>query len=139
MSIQDCVNDALNTLRDIATDETVDVELRISAAEKILDYAASLGEYQDDKTDAIGFTIGEREECDAQGFGEYLKSLREAQGLTLTELGELIGTSHSYLSQIENGKKTHPSLGVLKKMSERLGVSQIELMRKSGCLQSDIA
>lgn len=68
----------------------------------------------------------------ATEFGSYLKSLRKKKGLTLTELGDLIGYSNPYLSQIENGKKGIPSPDILKKLAEPLGVSYAELMRKAG-------
>lgn len=65
-------------------------------------------------------------------FGRYLKTLREEKGLTLTELSKLSGTSHPYLSQIENGRKGVPSSKVLKKLSEPLAVPYMELMYKAG-------
>ncbi|WP_158232715.1 helix-turn-helix domain-containing protein [Sporosarcina sp. P17b] len=66
-------------------------------------------------------------------FGAYLKSLREQKSLTLTELGDLIGYSNPYLSQIENGKrKAMPSPELLGKLSEALGVSYFDLMSKAG-------
>lgn len=138
MSIQDCVHDALNTLRDIVTDETVDVELRISAAEKILDYAASLGEYQDNKTDAIGFTIGEREQCDGQDFGDFLKALRGKR--SLREMENLTGVSHTYLSSLEKGfdprtgKGRKPTPETLKKLARAFGVPHEDIMKRAGCL-----
>lgn len=57
MNIQDFVNEALNTLKEIAIDGNVETELRISAAEKILDYAAKLDEKQEGCTEAIGFKV----------------------------------------------------------------------------------
>src|SRR5690606_20689446 len=37
--------------------------------------------------------------------GKRLKEFREKKGLSLREFGERIGLSHSYISNIENGKK----------------------------------
>jgi transcriptional regulator with XRE-family HTH domain len=37
--------------------------------------------------------------------GKRLREFREKKGLSLREFGERIGVSHSYLSNIENGKK----------------------------------
>jgi transcriptional regulator with XRE-family HTH domain len=67
-------------------------------------------------------------------FGQYLKKLRKIKGITLTELGELVGYSNPYLSQIETGKRGTPSPEILKKLSEPLGVSYEELMVKAGYL-----
>lgn len=136
MSIQDCVHDALNALRDIVTDETVDVELRISAAEKILDYAASLGEYQDNKTDAIGFTVGDHAE---QDFGEYFRKIRKAAGFkTQKQLAQASGVSQATISRIEEGTQK-PQIGTLTILADYLGVSNSLLIDKAGYLLSDSA
>lgn len=37
------------------------------------------------------------------GAGGAVRVMREAQGLSLRELAEMAGTSHSYLSQVERG------------------------------------
>jgi transcriptional regulator with XRE-family HTH domain len=37
--------------------------------------------------------------------GEELKKLREAKGLTQTELGQIIGTTHPVISAWENGRQ----------------------------------
>lgn len=66
-------------------------------------------------------------------FGAYLKELRTSKGLTLTALGDLIGYSNPYLSQIENGKKKGmPSPDLLNKLSKPLGVPYSDLMLKAG-------
>jgi transcriptional regulator with XRE-family HTH domain len=40
-------------------------------------------------------------------FGEKLRALRTRRGLTLKQLAEMIGhASHSYLCELETGKKT---------------------------------
>lgn len=71
---------------------------------------------------------------DANEFGNYLRSLRNAKGLTLTQLGNLIGYSNPYLSQIENGLKGIPAPELLKKLSGPLGVTYEELMVLAGHL-----
>ncbi|QPR68585.1 helix-turn-helix transcriptional regulator [Lysinibacillus macroides] len=59
---------------------------------------------------------------DAKNFGVFLKNAREEIGLTLSQLGDLIGYSNPYLSQIETGKrKNPPSPELLKKLSEAMG------------------
>lgn len=67
-----------------------------------------------------------------QEFGEYMKGIRKFAGLTLAELGEMVNLSHSYLSQIETGKKSIPSPDVLRKLADALGVTYQELMVKAG-------
>lgn len=71
-------------------------------------------------------------ELDTKEFGQYLKSLRNEKGLSLTQLGDLIGYSNPYLSQIENGRKGIPSPDTLRKLAGPLDVSHPELMVKAG-------
>lgn len=62
-------------------------------------------------------------------FGEKVRTLRQRQGLTLKELAEAVGVaSFSYISDIENGKKTpHPTLII--KIADVFGVTADLLMR----------
>jgi len=71
-------------------------------------------------------------EVDAKVFGKYLKDLRKNKGYTLTELGEIIGYSNPYLSQIETGQKGIPSPDFLKKLATGLETDFLNLMRKAG-------
>lgn len=50
-----------------------------------------------------------------------LKLIRKYHNRTLTETAEDIGVSKSYLSELENGKKT-PSIEVLKSYSDAFGM-----------------
>lgn len=43
-----------------------------------------------------------------KNFGIHLKAARERAGLTLSELGKIVGYSNPYLSQIESGKRSNP-------------------------------
>lgn len=73
-------------------------------------------------------------------FGEYLKKLRKAKGMTLIELAEGSGwCSHSYLSQIETGKRdcTNVSPEVIRGLSDALGVTHIGMMIKAGYLTEE--
>jgi transcriptional regulator with XRE-family HTH domain len=67
----------------------------------------------------------------APEFGQYLKELRIAKGLTLIELGKLIDLSNPYLSQIENGKRGIPAPDLLEKLAIALDVPFIELLDKT--------
>jgi transcriptional regulator with XRE-family HTH domain len=57
-----------------------------------------------------------------------MKALREAQGMTLTELAESCGLSKGYLSTIEGGAGANPTLDVLTKIATALDVTVGELV-----------
>ncbi len=64
--------------------------------------------------------------------GPYLRSLREARGLTLREVEEASGVSNAYLSQLETGKISKPSPHILHKLAAVYGVPYEILMEKAG-------
>ncbi len=61
-------------------------------------------------------------DADIENLGDEVRQLRRARGLTLTELGELIGKTAGYLSLVERNKQK-PSVRVLQDISEALGVN----------------
>ncbi|MGG2075697.1 transcriptional regulator [Lysinibacillus irui] len=69
-----------------------------------------------------------------KNFGIHLKAARERAGLTLSELGNLVGYSNPYLSQIESGKRSNPpSPELIRKFSEVLpDVSYGGLLEEAG-------
>lgn len=71
-------------------------------------------------------------------FGNYLKSLRKENGLTIRQLEEKSGVSNAYLSQLENGKRGLPSPEILMKIHIPLGVGYDELMEKAGYISSAV-
>ena len=54
--------------------------------------------------------------------GDRIKELREERGLSLSALAKYSGVSKSYISNIERGIQTNPSLIVMKKLAETLDV-----------------
>jgi transcriptional regulator with XRE-family HTH domain len=58
---------------------------------------------------------------EAGSLGRRLKALRAEQGTTLAQLGDMVGLSASYLSQIERNR-AKPSLAALSSIAETLGV-----------------
>lgn len=54
--------------------------------------------------------------------GEKFKTIRVAQKKTLRDVEKAIGISTAYLSQLENGKITHPSYHVVKQLSDYYGL-----------------
>ena len=64
-----------------------------------------------------------------QRFGEKLRKLRKANKLTLVELADALGyMTHSYLSEVESGRKMPTSLFVLK-VARYFEVSTDQLMK----------
>jgi len=61
--------------------------------------------------------------------GKRLKALREAAGMTTTQLGDAVGVSQSMISNMEREFKT-PSVEVLVRLAERLGATLEELVKK---------
>ena len=56
-----------------------------------------------------------------------MRALRRAHGLTLIQVAERTGLSHSFLSQLERGH-TRPSMVSLERIARALGTSQVELL-----------
>lgn len=67
----------------------------------------------------------------SEKFGEFLRALRKAKGITLMQLQEKYGVSNSYISQVENGQ-FKPSPEILRKLSEAYQVNYISLLIQSG-------
>ena len=63
--------------------------------------------------------------------GQRLRDLRKARGLTLAQLGQQVGFSASYLSQIERGT-TMPSLPKLATLARALAVEVRDLFEEGG-------
>ncbi len=64
--------------------------------------------------------------------GSYLKSLRNAKGMSLRDVEQKTGISNAFLSQIESGKVKEPSPVMLHKMSSLYGVPYETLMERAG-------
>lgn len=63
--------------------------------------------------------------------GKRIKRLRLQKGYSITELGRLADVSKSYLSQLERGLQTNPSLQFLVKVSKPLETSIDFLLQES--------
>lgn len=64
--------------------------------------------------------------------GSYLKQIRKKQNLTLRDVQAATGISNAYLSQLENGKSTHPSPKILHKLAKVYKLSYEFLMKLVG-------
>jgi transcriptional regulator with XRE-family HTH domain len=61
--------------------------------------------------------------------GKKIKQIRKQQHLTLEQLGEKIGCSKSYISQLENGS-TSPSISMLGRIAKVLKIPVTELFEE---------
>lgn len=59
---------------------------------------------------------------------KILKALRIINELSIKQLSEESGISVSYITEIEKGEKTKPSLDILDKYSKALGIKKTTLM-----------
>lgn len=59
---------------------------------------------------------------------EKIKNLMSAQKVTQAELARVAGTSQAFISFVMDGTKI-PSVAVLKRIADRLGVTMDELVR----------
>ena len=67
-------------------------------------------------------------------FGDYLRSLRERQKMSLREVAAKTGVSVSYITQIENRRRKAPGPDVLKKLAPAYNVPVRDLLRAAGYL-----
>lgn len=73
----------------------------------------------------------------AQSFGEYLRTLREEQRLSLREVERLSGVSSSYLGLIERGQRPVPGAEILKKLAPVYDVPVRDLLNAAGYLKEE--
>lgn len=64
-------------------------------------------------------------------FKDYVKQKRKEKNLSLRELSKISGISHSYLSQLETGKRNIPTIYILKKLSKGLDEPLINLLTQA--------
>lgn len=57
-------------------------------------------------------------------FGEQLKALRSAAGLTQASIAESIGVSNTYISALESGRKAAPPYALVAALAACLGVEE---------------
>ncbi|MBU1540452.1 MAG: helix-turn-helix domain-containing protein [Alphaproteobacteria bacterium] len=63
----------------------------------------------------------------AQTFGRNVRLIRQGKGLTIETLADEVCLSYSYVGELERGKR-NPSLRVIGRFAEVLGVSPAELL-----------
>lgn len=70
-------------------------------------------------------------------FGEKLRKLRKEKGLSIRKLSDLSGVAHSYLSQVETGKRGVPKVETLERIAAGLNIPSIDLLARAGYIDPD--
>lgn len=70
---------------------------------------------------------------DDERIGQYVRMLRRARSLTLTQLAALADLSQPFLSQLERGQ-ARPSMASLGRIARALGSSQLEIISGAAAL-----
>ena len=60
--------------------------------------------------------------------GTYIRQIRKARNISLSQLSKKTNISKSYLSNIERNIQTNPSIGILTKISDALDADIQELI-----------
>lgn len=63
----------------------------------------------------------------AQIFGENVRRVRKAQGLSLEALAHEVGLAYSYMGQVERGQR-NPTLDVVERIAEVLHAEPLALL-----------
>jgi transcriptional regulator with XRE-family HTH domain len=71
------------------------------------------------------------------GFGNYVRGLREARGLTQAEIEQSAGFPQAYLSNIERGRIVLPAADFRRRLARTLGVTHVDLLIAAGELTVD--
>ena len=74
-------------------------------------------------------------------FGEQIRELRKAKGLSQRALGELVGVSFTYISRVENEKLDfgdYPSEDLIRKLAKALEADEGELFLLAEKIPEDI-
>ncbi len=72
-----------------------------------------------------------------EGFGFYLRRLRQEKGLSLKRVEAASGVSNAYISQLERGRRTAPHPEILKGLARAYGVPVETLLRAAGYLENE--
>ena len=72
-----------------------------------------------------------------KSLGEIIKDRRLDLNLTLDQLAQLIDSTKSYLSRLENNRIERPNTDILKRLSKQLDISYNKLIMHSGYMEKD--
>jgi XRE family transcriptional regulator, master regulator for biofilm formation len=70
---------------------------------------------------------------------DKIKRMRIKRGLTQMQLSQLSGLSQAYINELENGRKSNPSIIVLDKLAAALQVQISDILEDEGSSIAEIA
>jgi HTH-type transcriptional regulator, competence development regulator len=74
-----------------------------------------------------------------RAFGERLRDLRRAKGLTLRQLADATEVDFTYLSKLENGRVSYsPSADMVRKLAQALDADPLELLELANKLPPEL-
>ena len=71
-------------------------------------------------------------------FGDYLRELRKAKGLSQKELAERVGIDFTYLSKIETGNAAPPAEETIRKLAKELKADAEKLIFLAGMVPKEL-
>lgn len=74
-----------------------------------------------------------------ENFGRFIRRQREAKGIGLREMAEMIGVSPTYLSKIERDEFPPAAEDKVKAIAEIIGDNADELLARAGRVSSDLS
>ena len=72
-------------------------------------------------------------------FARSLRALRERKGVTLRDVAGAVGTSRTHIWQLETGRRTNPTLDLLKRLGAYFEVSLSVLVGEASAPQENAA
>ncbi|WP_228368654.1 helix-turn-helix domain-containing protein [Dehalococcoides mccartyi] len=75
-----------------------------------------------------------RSNMEEANLGQFLKSLRDRQRMSLRDAEKESGVSNAYIAQLEKGDRPAPSPDILKKLAKAYNVTVRELLMRAGYL-----
>jgi len=73
-----------------------------------------------------------------ENFGEALKKARKSRKATLREVGEHVGKSIGYISDIEHNRKRPPDLETVSRIEDFLGIEDGSLVKLAKMIRKQI-
>ncbi len=74
----------------------------------------------------------------AKTFGQTLRELRRAKGVSQRDLAEKVGVDFSYISKVENNRLPPPSADTIVKICEALSVPPDDLLAATGKMPTPV-